>query len=114
VPQQTIEGAEVDVSAPPSTAGVGGPGARAQARVEPNPGRSGRELRLSLGADAGEQAHIFDLAGREVAQVALHAAGAGWEGIWEARDARGSALPPGVYLVRGRTGRAFRLVLLDP
>jgi len=114
VPQQTVEGAEVDVSAPPSTNGVDGPGVTLRPAVEPNPARSGRTLRLALGREAGGLARVYDLAGREVAQVRLTATEGGWAGQWQARDGAGRALPPGLYLVRGRSGKGARVVLLDP
>jgi hypothetical protein len=46
--------------------------------------------------------------------VALAATALGREADWLARDARGRALPAGIYLVRGRGERAVRLVLLGP
>lgn len=114
LPRQTVEGGAVEVRIPSATAAVDGPGARGAVRLLPNPGRSGGLVRLTLARDAGSEARVFDLSGREVARVTLAAAAGGWEGDWLARDARGHTLPAGVYLVRGRVGVASRLVLLGP
>ena len=114
LPQQTVEGGTVEVRIPGETAGVGGPPGRVLAEVRPNPARSGGALRLALGAAAGGEAHVLDISGREVARIALEPAAGGWQGDWIARDAGGRALPAGVYMVRGRSGRASRFVLLGP
>ncbi len=114
LPQPTVEGSTVEVRIPADAAGVTGPGARGGARVLPNPARSGRVVRFTLAREAGNEARVFDLGGREVARIALVPNASGWEANWPARDERGRALPPGVYLVRGRSGAALRFVLLDP
>jgi len=114
VPRQTIEGGTIEVTIPPATTGVNGAGLGSGLRVRPNPARSGRLLRFSLGPEAGDLARIYDTAGREVARVALTSTANGYQAEWQARGADGRALPPGLYLVRGRAGRALRMVLLDP
>jgi len=114
LPQQTVEGGTIQVQIPAATSGVGGPGTSGAVRVLPNPGRSGRLLHLSLAREAGSEAHVFDLSGREVAHVRLAPAAGGWQADWPARDPSGRALPAGIYLVRGRAGAAARVVLLGP
>jgi serine protease AprX len=114
LPRQTVEGGTVEVSLPPATSGVPDAGATSAPRLLPNPGRSGRLVRLRFARGAGDEARVFDIGGREVARVALAATALGREADWLARDARGRALPAGIYLVRGRGERAVRLVLLGP
>jgi hypothetical protein len=71
-------------------------------------------VHLALPGDAGDQASIFDVQGREVAQLTLARVGDAREAEWRTRDARGRALPAGVYHVRARSGAAARVVLLSP
>ena len=80
------------------------PAARAAApllRVTPNP----MSARTRIVATAAGRVEIADAAGRRVRAETL-AEGAGFE--WDGRDARGRALPPGLYLVRyeGVAGRS--------
>ncbi len=112
LPQQTVEGGTIQVRIPAATVGSDGPDARATRNVRPNPGRAGHLVRLTLPPDAAGEARVFDMAGREVARVALSATPSGWAADWNTRDARGRPLPAGVYLVRGRGGVAARFVLL--
>ncbi len=114
LPLQTLEGGTIQASIPTpvvDAARLVGPGAP---RVQPNPARAGRLVRLKLSASAGEEARVFDVTGRELARVRLAPTPEGREGEWLARDARGRALPAGIYLVRGRASGVARLVLLDP
>jgi hypothetical protein len=114
LPRQTFEGGMVQVSIPPaSTLGVP-PIVRGTAWVLPNPARAGSPVHLALPGDAGDQASIFDVQGREVAQLTLARVGDAREAEWRTRDARGRALPAGVYHVRARSGAAARVVLLSP
>src|SRR5262249_47352935 len=112
LPQQTHEGGSIQLRIPPATSGVGGGEAVSGVRVRPDPARSGRRLLLSLPAEAGDEARVYDVSGREVARVALVRNANGWQAEWEARDTDGHAIPSGLYLVRGRSGRAARLVVL--
>ena len=82
--------------------------------VLPNPGRSGSLVRLALPPEAGAEARVYDVAGRELARLTLVRVPEGWDGEWRTRNERGHALPAGVYLVRGRGGVASRVVLLSP
>ena len=114
LPRQTIEGATVEVRLPDATTGVGGPHAGMPLQVSPNPARAGQSLRLSWPAEGGSQARLYDLAGREVARIAMSAVSNGWSADWQARDHDGRALPPGLYLVRGGRGDSKRIILLGP
>ena len=69
---------------------------------------------LSWPAEGGSQARLYDLAGREVARIAMSAVSNGWSADWQARDHDGRALPPGLYLVRGGRGDSKRIILLGP
>lgn len=114
LPRQTLEGGTVQVSIPSAATLYVPPAVRATALALPNPARAGSAVRLELPADAGERARIFDLAGREVAELALTRTGQTREAEWRTLDARGRALPAGVYHVRASNGAAARVVLLSP
>jgi len=114
LPRQTVEGGSIEVRIPSATSGVDGAGPGSGPRVRPNPVRSGHLLRFMLPPDAGGEARVFDVTGSEVALVRLTFTATGWQADWQARGADGRALAPGLYFVRGRTGRASRVVVLDP
>lgn len=115
LPRQTVEGSTVEVQVPGDlTADVPAGGHTTRPLLAPNPARVGSRVRLTLPPAAGRLARVFDLAGREVARVALAADPRGATGEWLARDAQGRALAAGLYLVAGERGHAVRLVLLGP
>jgi serine protease AprX len=114
LPVQTLEGGSIQVRIPPASTGVDGPEPGRGPRVRPNPARSGGLVRFALAPEAAGEARVFDIAGSEVARVRLTFTATGWQADWQARGADGRALPPGLYFVRGRSGPASRVVLLDP
>jgi YVTN family beta-propeller protein len=72
-------------------------------RAFPNPSPAVVALRL-LGR-TGTQAHcsIFDVAGRLVTVLPMVSVDDGLAGTWDAKDARGNLMPPGVYYAQIRT-----------
>ncbi len=96
-------------------------------RASPNPFRGSIVLRgaVPAGAAGAATVEIVDVAGRRVAEVpgtvepapgpgGVPGRGAVWRGTWDGRDARGAALPSGIYYahLRGAPAAALRLVLL--
>lgn len=74
----------------------------------PNPFRGSTEIRYVLSEAGDVTVDVLDLAGRLVSRIARGSQGAGEHVVrWDGRDARGDAMPPGLYLVRvdanGRT-----------
>lgn len=114
LPRQTLEGGTVEVRTPSATLGVGPVPLNLAARALPNPARAGGRVRLALPESAGDEARVYDVTGREITRLSLARVPAGREASWSTRDARGQALPAGVYLVRPRHGAATRVVLLGP
>lgn len=99
----------------------GAPAARAPVfslgPARPNPLRDGTRMYLSRGAAAQVDVRVLDIAGRQV-RVLLHgAARAGGQDVpWDARDASGRKVPPGIYLVTARdasTSITRRVVVLQ-
>jgi hypothetical protein len=115
MPLPTAEG-QTSVAAIPATVLAVGepPGPATTLRAGPNPVRSGGELRFALEGCGGRAIEVFDLTGRRVARVPVSAAAGGCRGTWSVRDARGEALPAGVYLAWPGGGTATRIVVLAP
>ncbi len=92
----------------PGSGVVAGPAARAgRIAVWPQPAAGAVTLRVE---DAGGEPvtfEVFDAAGRRVAHLAAGPDPAG-ERIWDARDAAGRPVPPGVYLALSRSGGITR------
>ncbi|HEY2955288.1 MAG TPA: S8 family serine peptidase [Candidatus Eisenbacteria bacterium] len=112
VPQQTVESGTVSVIVPSSTTGIGPETPVAGLRIGPNPARPGAEIRFVRAGAASSVVSIFDLGGRLLSRVPLTPAGDSASGVWRARDARGRALAPGLYLARLASGERFRIVIL--
>jgi hypothetical protein len=91
----------VYIDNPVGVGDVGGPTATIELRAAPNPSRSGTTLLLSAPV-AGEQSLLLqDVAGRVVRHLGAGRYEAGPRAVaWDGRDDRGSAVAPGVYLVR--------------
>ena len=72
----------------------------------PNPTASGLDVAYLLPRASEVDLAVYDLLGRRVATLAsgLHATGRN-DAAWDGRDASGSALAPGVYLLRLRAGQ---------
>ena len=86
--------------------------------VWPNPAASAVVFRFAGVRESGAALEIYDVAGRRVRVLRASAgtARATAEWTWDRRDARGLALPAGVYLVRlagERESLVRRVVLLD-
>ena len=94
--------------AAPTASAAGLPGALALSDVHPNPLRGRAQLTLEVPAVQAVRVEVFDALGRRVATLHDGALGAGLHAF--AFD--GSALPPGVYVVRatGETGSTSRRV----
>ncbi len=92
----------------------------AHARLEPaapNPFRASTEIAFALPRAARTRIALFDLAGRRVRDVLDAPLRAGAHHVaWDGRDARGFAVPPGVYLARldvaGEPARVRHIVRL--
>ena len=97
--------------------GVGAPGTAAPRalRVEPNPSFGGVRI-VSEDLDVGlAEAEVIDLLGRVVRRLGPTPLQAGTSMNWDGRDASGTRVPAGLYLVRIRhAGRvqATRVMLL--
>jgi hypothetical protein len=78
--------------------------ARLVLAVHPNPFNPLTTIRFALDRPQSVKVAVFDLAGRQVIDLAdkLYSAGT-HEIVWDGRDGRGRALPSGSYLVRLRT-----------
>jgi len=89
--------------------GTGSPpaiGAVANLGAHPNPFNGGTEIRFDLLVASRYRVAIYDLAGRVIWRSAEAFAPAGEVRVpWDARDARGRAVPSGVYLVGVTPGR---------
>ncbi len=103
---------------PVGTADPGSPPVTRLDGFEPNPAPGSTRMRFTL-AEAGRVVfHVLDLAGREVAEPISRAWEAGtWTLPWDARDAAGRRLRPGLYVVRmdvaGRPVGRSKLVILE-
>jgi len=76
-------------------------------RATPNPLVAGTEFRLTLPAAGPVELAVVDVAGRVRRTLATGVLPAGEQRVgFDGRDARGEALPSGVYLVRAETGGA--------
>ena len=74
--------------------------------AHPNPFNGGTEIRFDLLVASRYRVAIYDLAGRLIWRSAEASAPAGEVRVpWDARDARGRAVPSGVYLVGVTPGR---------
>ena len=73
--------------------------------VQPNPLFGSTTLRLAIPVDATVAVAVYDIQGRQVASLMSGHKTAGYhEMAWEARDADGKAVVPGVYFVRVEVG----------
>lgn len=76
------------------------PAPTSQIIAYPNPFHN--ELKISLQGEikAGESLEIYNLRGQKVAEHLLQNSASGQDWAWEARDAEGRSLAPGIYLLR--------------
>jgi hypothetical protein len=83
----------------------------------PNPSRDGGVLRFELPDAARVELAIFDVCGRRVSTIANGTLSAGAHAIpWDRRDAAGSRVRAGIYLVRLKSGaveRTLHMVVVD-
>jgi subtilisin family serine protease len=83
---------------------------------DPNPFTQQTRLRYELAAPAAVRLQIFDPAGRLVRTLVSGPQPAGlYEALWDGRDARARALPPGLYFSRLQAGDAHetgKLILM--
>jgi hypothetical protein len=92
----------------PAPLGVGGdpaPGGLAFAPPAPNPATNGCTFSFTLPHDADVSLAVYDVAGREVAQVlSEHMAAGAHTQVWDFRGGKGTKLEAGLYLVKLRVG----------
>jgi Subtilase family len=112
-PRRTMEGQTWYLSTPLGTTSVE-PGSDLAFRFGPNPVRAGGAVTFSAARDPKSVLEIYDLAGRRMGRVDFVASGASFRAVWNARDARGQTLVPGLYFARVRSGPMQRIVVLDP
>lgn len=92
-------------------AGRGLAGTRPAISIAPNPVRPGEPLDIVVPSLPGAHVAIYDLAGRRVADPEMAEADFGRRARWDGRDARGRAVPAGIYFVRLRSRDATAAVL---
>ena len=115
LPMQTLEGTTVHVTAPASAVSVPEAGAVTfDLRLGPNPVVGGARVRFWSQKPIREPVRVHDLQGREVARFAFSPGGGGYGATWEARDAAGHPLAPGLYFARLGREAGLRLVVLRP
>lgn len=73
------------------------PAAEAALRLHPNPFNPRVRVDFQLGGEGGGLLEVFDLRGRRVATLWRGVAREIEQATWDGRDARGRALPSGVY-----------------
>ncbi len=90
----------------------------AGASVFPNPFAGYTEVRFFLRQAAEVTVEVYDIAGRQVAQLTRGFRAPGWQSVrWLARDDQGRAVAPGIYLWALRVGaerHARKVLLLCP
>jgi hypothetical protein len=114
LPMQTIEGATVHTTVPANAVGVPLAEHEMDLRMGPNPVAAGGRVRFWSAQPIHEPVRVHDLQGREVAHFQLTPSGGGTSATWEARDAAGHPLAPGLYFARLGTRADVRLVVLRP
>jgi len=73
--------------------------------VHPNPLHGSTTMHLALPVDADVKVAVYDIQGRQVASLMSGHMSAGFhEVVWEAHDANGNAVVPGVYFARVQVG----------
>ena len=82
----------------------------------PNPFNPTATIRFGLPEGGNVTLVVYDLMGREVVRLVEGHRDAGWqELVWDGRDARGRAVPTGIYIARLATPqetRAIKLVMM--
>lgn len=101
------------VLTPSATADAGSPAAAARAlelsAPQPNPSRTTTRVRFATPHAGRAHVAVVDVAGREVATLLDGDLAAGGHALeWNARDAAGRPVAPGVYFVRVRAGAESR------
>jgi flagellar hook assembly protein FlgD len=85
-------------------------------RVTPNPSRGAVDIEWALASAAEAEIRVYDLAGRQVAEVASGRFEAGsHRAHWDGRGSSGAVAPSGWYVIRVIRGSAktdHRLLLL--
>jgi hypothetical protein len=80
------------------------PSVLALSAPRPNPFVNSTEVTLSLPRASSVRARVFDLAGREIAELARGAFAAGTHPLrWNGRDGSGASAPAGVYFLQVKT-----------
>lgn len=112
VPLATVEGAHVTAAAPNGVTSVDAPGLALGLRFGPSPVARGGLVRFEDRRGVARELRVFDIGGREVGRTAFVPSGTSSTAAWSARDAKGGALQPGVYLARIDGGRSLRVLVL--
>ncbi len=91
---------DILASVAPGVGVEGAPPRRLALSATPNPARQGTMLAFELAATGPVRLEVFDLAGRHVRTLLDGRAAAGPHAIaWDMRDAGGTPVPPGAYVV---------------
>jgi hypothetical protein len=114
LPLQTIEGATVHVTSPANALGVPVATPMLELRMGPNPVVAGARVRFWSAKPVREPVRVLDLQGREMARFDFSPSAGGYGATWEARDAAGHPLTPGLYFAHLGRSADLRLVVLRP
>ena len=113
VPLATVEGGSVYAFVAQGTLAVDGPGTRVDGiRLGPNPVVAGGAVTFEVSGGEARTLELFDLGGRRLATLALRPGPNGRTATWEARDAAGQPLAPGVVFARCGTRRPARIAVI--
>jgi hypothetical protein len=113
LPLPTVEGAHVTAAIPYGVAGVAPTPAIAGLRFGPTPVGRGGSVRFEDVRGVAREVRVYDVTGREMGRAPFEGPGDARVATWTARDARGGALAPGLYIANAGDGRSVRILVLQ-